>query len=140
MKTELFKKLIKEAIREVLKEELPGLVRESKQDLNLIGKPYPPSVNLSPNGTTAGRTEVNTTARVSIQDMLEQTRKTMNKEEFRSIMESTVQAPGLGMQSLDDSEFTSTPAPGLDISNLDFVKKAASVYNASVEKDKLRLG
>jgi hypothetical protein len=139
MKTELFKKLIKEAVREVLKEELPGLIRESKQDLNLIGKPYPPSVNLS-HGTTAASIGVSTTTGVSIQDMLEQTRKTMNKEEFRNIMESTVQAPGLGMQSMDDSTFMSAPAPGLDLSNLDFVKKAASVYNAAVEKDKFRLG
>jgi hypothetical protein len=135
MKTELFKKLIKEAVREVLKEELPGLIRESKQDLNLVGKPHLLTAN-----TPLVTTVANNTTGTSIQDMLEQTRKSMNKEEFRNIMESTVQAPGLGMQSMDDSTFMSAPAPGLDLSNLDFVKKAASVFNAAVEKDKNRFG
>ena len=32
------------------------------------------------------------------------------------------------------------PAPGLDISQFDFVKKAGAVYKASVEKDKQKYG
>jgi len=67
-----------------------------------------------------------------------------------------VEAPGLGMQTYDEpvqyaqqpqypqpvmmEESFSRPEPGLDISQFDFVAKAASVYKASVEKDKQRFG
>lgn len=130
MKVEIFKKLIKEAVREVLKEELPGLLSENSKPV------LPFNVNSTANFTPPKTT----TAPTSIDQMLEMTRKSMTRDEFKGIMEGVVQAPGLESMMSGGEQFMEGPQPGIDITQLDFVKKAAAVYNAAVEKDQNRFG
>ena len=87
-----------------------------------------------------------------IADLLQETRAQMTNQGRGHTPDYSqlVEAPGLGMQSHDQQSQYSQPAmveenfarpePGLDISQFDFVKKAAAVYKASVEKDKMKLG
>jgi hypothetical protein len=65
----------------------------------------------------------------------------MTQGDYQSMINATsdmVQAPGLGMNPIE--QFRPGPEPGLDISQFDFVNKAASVYQASLDKDKQRFG
>lgn len=116
MKVDLLKKLIKEAVREVLIEELQ-LSTKQKPDTS-IKENHTASSN-------AGNISAN-----PLQDALASTMKEFTRKDYSNfiINENSftpeVQTPQIGV--------------GLDLSNLDFVKKASSVYNLSKEKDKLR--
>lgn len=136
MKTELFKKLIKEAVREVLREEL--LTESPVKQVPKVTKyaPYTPPVS-SPAKTTFN----------PIADLMAETKASMMTDPGAGHymdMSQHVSAPGMGMESSNQpimmEESFARPEPGLDISQFDFVKKAAAVYNASVEKDKERFG
>jgi hypothetical protein len=135
MKADAFKRLIKEAVREVLREELAGTLTEApiKQTPKVTKyAPYVPPVT-KPRVSTGD----------PIMDLLEETKAGMIVDPnagYYPDMSQHVQAPGLGMNPVMMEESFARPEPGLDISNFDFVKKAAAVYNASVEKDKQRFG
>ncbi len=140
MKLDVFKKLIKEAVREVLQEELgsPNTtpIRESTQQVQHITKHY-----------TAPTTQPTRRAGVNpLMDLLEETRLGMTNNPgagHYSDMSQYVSAPGLGQDGHNPvmlEESFGTQEPGLDISQFDFVKKAGAIYKASVEKDKERFG
>lgn len=129
MKLDVFKKLIKEAVREVLQEELGSnntapVVAEITRYEN-----YKPTV------TKTVKTGD------PIMDILNETRASMTQESYRDLVSATsdmVQAPGLGMNPIEGLQ--TSPAPGLDISTLSFAKNAGAIFKASVEKDKTRFG
>lgn len=138
MKLDVFKKLIKEAVREVLQEELPTLLSENFNQ----AKPVAPAVqqvtkyeNYKPVVAKPVRTGD------PITDILNETRASMTQESYRDLVSATpdmVQAPGLGMNPVEG--FQAGPAPGLDLSTLSFAKNAGAIFKASVEKDKARFG
>ena len=141
MKTELFKKLIKEAVREVLKEELLGKVLTEQ----LVQKQTPKVTKFETYKPVVSKPVVKTGNPIA--DLMAETRSTMISEPgagHYQDMSQAVSAPGLRMESGEQpimmEESFARPEPGLDISQFDFVKKAASVYKASVEKDKARFG
>lgn len=123
MKTQVFKNLIKEAVREVLQE----MLFEEKKE---------PTVQKEVSKTTGVRkTQPITSQRDPIMEMLNMTKNSMTSEDYRSIV-GTSSAPNLN--SIGVTENT-TPAPGIDLSTLDFVKNAGAIYKASLEKDRQRL-
>lgn len=138
MKVELFKKLIKEAVREVVLEELPSLLSENFSQTKTpapIAQQVTKYENYKPTVARSVKTGD------PIMDILNETRASMTQESYRDLISATsdmVQAPGLGMNTIDN--LPSGPSPGLDLSNLSFVKNAGAVFKASVEKDKQRLG
>lgn len=132
MKLELFKKLIKEAVREVLKEELSTYLVEQKQapvtqvqQVTKYGKYTPTPSKIKPTGDP-------------IMDMLNETRASMTQEEYRDMSSMTSNMVGPGMNPLQ--HFNQGPEPGIDLSTLDFVKNAGAIYKASVEKDRQKFG
>lgn len=137
MKAEQFKKLLKEAVREVLKEELPKLLSEQvkpiqKQSQVTKYEPYKkPVVKVEPSGNP-------------ITSLLRETHSEMMRGSSGFNASDFVSAPGLGMEETVHPvmvEESYTPSePGLDISQFDFVKNAAAVFKASQEKDKQRFG
>ena len=136
MKVELFKKLIKEAVREVLKEELSVMFVEQKQapvtQVQQVTKDYTPVTPKEPVNVPGN----------PLMEMLNMTRNSMTREEYTNLVSansSMVQAPGLGMNTVAES-FQAGPAPGIGLSTLDFVKNAGAIYKASVEKDRARFG
>ena len=144
MKLDLLKKLIKEAVKEAVREELETILSEDVK----------PNSNTTAVGVREAVSNVTkyenyrpyvATPRTGdpIMDLLEETRATMASPTttgYKPDMSNVVQAPGLGMNNTLMEEHFLAPEPGLDISQFDFVNKAASVYKASVEKDKARFG
>ena len=137
MKADAFKKLIKEAVREVLREELAGTLTEApvKQASKVTKfEPYKPTVSRPvPTGDP-------------IADLLNETKAEMVGGEYKTAytgLSDMISAPGLGQDIYKPAmveESFSRPEPGLDISQFDFVKNAAAVFKASQEKDKERFG
>ena len=153
MKVELLKKLIKEAVQEAVKDALDEILSEpTKPTKTAIGEGGYGVPNKSFTKHEEYKPVVSTyRAPIStgdpIADLLQETRAQMVNQSgggYRPDMSQMVQAPGLGMQSYDQptmmEENFARPEPGLDISQFDFVKKAASVFKASVEKDKQKFG
>jgi hypothetical protein len=121
MKVDALKKLIKEAVREAIKEEL-GALQDSKPTINKVEEQAP--VAKKPLFSNSN----------PLSAMLNQTAATMTNEDFdRTISYDSTQARSF-------STSPSGPQPGLDISQLDFTKKAGAILRASNEKDKQRHG
>lgn len=144
MKLDLLKKLIKEAVKEAVREELETILSEDV-------KPKSTSTNVEGKGAVSKVTKYESYKPYQakprtgdpIMDLLEETRATMVSNTppgYKSNITNMVQAPGLGMESIMMEESYQAPEPGLDISQFDFINKAASVYKASVQKDKERFG
>lgn len=131
MKVQLLKNLIKESVREVLKEELKEILLEIKKNSD----PSPPPTNTGNFSISEHRTISPTSTFVSLEDILNDTKQSMSRSDYSNILnESTLEPfiPTSTASSIRNGE----PVVGLDITNLDFVKKAASVYNLSKEKDR----
>lgn len=137
MKADAFKKLIKEALREVLQEELGQILTESPK------KPQPKVTKYAPY-TPPSKPRRSTGD--PIMDLLEETKASMlNTRDTGHYVDMSqhVSAPGLGQDTFNPvlvEESFSRPEPGLDISQFDFVKNAAAIFKASQEKDKQRFG
>ena len=153
MKVELLKKLIKEAVQEAVKDALDEILSEptkpNNQPIGVGGYGVPNTTKKYAEYKPVVSKPVSTGDPIA--DLLEETRaQMMNGGGYRPDISQMVEAPGLGMQTYDPQsqygqpvmmeENFSRPEPGLDISQFDFVKKAASVFKASVEKDKSRFG
>lgn len=128
MKVEALKKLIKEAVKEAIQEEL-GKTSQPVQE-TVQARQIPSTGN-------------------PIMDMLNMTKQSMTNEEYRNISSmdsSMVSQPDFRSLMTGGQDMPSTRTPlsaapkvGLDISNLDFVKKAASVFKQAEEKSKSRM-
>jgi hypothetical protein len=130
MKLDLLKRLIKEAVKEAVREELELILTEDvkpvKTPISTVTKyeNYKPPV-ARPMSTGD-----------PIMDLLNETRHTMTSGEYQNVIgdNSTMVDGG------DYSGYSQSPEPGIDLSQLDFIKNAGAIYKASVEKDKQRLG
>jgi hypothetical protein len=125
MKITLLKNLIKEAVREVIKEEL----------LQSNFSTHPPSVSRKniDSSITTKQVLQNPTV-VGIDDILRETRNSMTNEEYKTLVDI-----GTGLVTEERSDFINQEDdPGLDLSNLGFVKKAADVLALAEQKTKKR--
>lgn len=118
MKVSQLKSLIKEAVKEAIREELKEAVQTQVQETQ-APTPSTPQKDISP-----------------LNEMLNQTRQTMGREDYKQVM---------GFDSSQAQGFMgNTPAmgqqPGLDLSQLDFAKKAGAIYQKSNEIDKAKHG
>ena len=135
MKLDLLKKLIKEAVKEAVREELETILSEDakptqapKQTVTKYAEYKPTVAKPAPTGNP-------------IMDLMNETKYSMTQGDYQSMISATsdmVQAPGLGMNAIED--FRPGPEPGLDLSQFDFIKKAGAILQASNEKDKQRFG
>ena len=135
MKLDVFKKLIKEAVKEAVREELEIILSEDVKSTSTAPTVHQVTKheNYKPPVTKPAKTGD------PIMDILNETRASMTQESYRDLVSATsdmVQAPGLGMNPIES--FQAGPAPGLDLSTLNFTKNAGAIYKASVEKDKAR--
>jgi len=116
MKVDLLKNLIKEAVREVIREELQSV---KLKEVQLKTTP-----NIPPVSETIPETKVIPS---SINEALNLTKASMTREDFNNII-------GTDSVATDPQLPAITSGVGLDISNLDFVNKAAAIYNLSNTK------
>ena len=128
--------LIKEEVRNTLREELKDLLNEAVEYASRpniesprnvefeISKP----VNTTPKDTLQIRKAFSDTNPLA--SLLEETKRAMNSEDFKEFG-NTVPAPGMNESAYAPSHSSDV---GLDISNLDFIKKAKSILNATNSK------
>jgi len=118
MKVSQLKQLIKEAVKEAIKEELGTAQQEVAPAAQTVQETATPK-DVTP-----------------LQEMLNETRRNMSPDQYKQVMgfDSTSargftgQTPNMGQQ------------PGLDLSQLDFAKKAGAIYSRSNELDKAKNG
>lgn len=134
MKVDVFKKLIKEAVKEVLQEELLNILSENNK---LTEKPVSTFKKYAEHKPVASENMYKPTGD-PIMDLLQETRATMSSGDYRTMVNMDSSMAQNGMPSMGN--MVSGQEPGLDISQLSFVKNAGKVFQASVEKDKQRLG
>ena len=137
MKIDKLKSMIKEAVREAVREEIKEILTEAvstaSTPVRQESKPIVQKVQ-KPRFKAKGD---------PIMEMLNMTQQSMTRDDFKNVMGGQAQP---GMQSMNfnsNSVPMSTPTGpqhGIDISQLDFVNKAATVYQKSLEKDKFRVG
>lgn len=144
MKTELLKNIIKEAVREAIKEELRDILTEAVTT-NAVRKAKPTTSvkKETPLSQIYGNSAEAMAAGDPITEMLHMTQRSMTRDDFRNVMQAQMQ-PGMDELFSDSNSIPANlpagPQPGLDISKLDFVKKAGAVYNKAKEKDNFRVG
>ena len=135
MKIELLKNIIKESVREAVREELKELLTE------LVNPKTVESKTKEIKTTAISNTSVDINP---LSEMINMTRQNMNSSDFQNILNSGYKPDFSNLNSSNSNyNFVSSEIPraqtGIDISKLDFVKNAASIYNKSLEKDKARL-
>lgn len=142
MKLDQLRKIIREEVRAAVKEELQEVMNEA---VKIASTPqvqkfadYKP-VKQKDLKRTWSTGKINT-GTVPLEEMLQQTAKSMTREEYSNIMGgSGAQKPNFASSMA--SQMGMTPSgnqPGLDISKLDFVNKAKAVLDKSYEKDRGR--
>jgi len=158
MKLDQLRKIIREEVRAAVKEELQEVMNEAvrvassptmqpapaagtsdwsaakkpnKQELaELMGLKTPPKA-----------TNIKFSDKSNIQEMLAQTQASMSGDDYKNIFAGSsdmVKKPNFASSMASTMGMTGNQ-PGLDISQLDFVKKAKAVYDLSNQKDKVNL-
>ena len=160
MKLDQLRKIIREEVRAAVKEELQEVMNEA---VKIASTP----TGLQP-APTAGETSWSTPKKPSrqdlaemmglpdmkpkttnlsfgdpIQEMLNQTKQSMSGEEYRNITNfdsSMIHKPSFASSMANQMGMTSAEnMPGLDISQLSFVKNAKKVLDLANEKSSRRL-
>jgi len=135
MKLDQLRKIIREEVKNAVKEELQDILNEAVKVASepsgkkvTYEKPTPAKQNNS-----------------SLTEMLNQTKASMTSQEYRNVFAGTtdmVSKPNFASSMASSMGMRGSTAnqPGLDISQLDFVKKAGDVYNAAIKKDEEKRG
>lgn len=126
MKIEVFKNLIKEAVRDVLREEL-GSVIGKKQPTEFL-KQVQDVKTITPENN-----KFTPVHKDPFTQMFEMTKASMTKEDFKNLGGGVVD--GGRMQESVQKQTPVQEFSGLESS---FLKNAGAIYKASIEKDKQR--
>jgi hypothetical protein len=142
MKLDQLRKIIREEVKAAVKEELQDMLNEA---VRAASQPQAKQVTQYESYKPVEVKNPKPTYTDPIMEMLSQTKASMTESEYRSIYAGTsdmVQKPNFASMMATNMGMTESkgPQPGLDISQFDFVKKAAAVYNKSVQKDKEKFG
>lgn len=135
MKTQELKQLIRKEVKSAIHEGLKEVLTEAVKEASKVEKP---KQSEKQNNTQYLRSEKNKSIEESqnprsVQDILDTTREEMeqNLKEYNqpNVKENVTLGENYG-------ESGEAPKAGLDLSNLDFVKKANQVYRKSQEKSR----
>ena len=134
MKLDQLRKVIREEVRAAVKEELQDVMNEAVKHAST-----PTKMQEVPKG----QPKVWSTGKSStLDEMLNKTRSEMTGQDFNNITGATggVQKPNFASSMASNMGLTENTGnmPGIDISKLDFMSKAKSVYDASMSKNKLK--
>lgn len=148
MKLDQLRKVIREEVKTAIKEELQEIMNEAVRVAstpvehtqqttyeNSIGAP---TTDVAAPSIPKGSTD-------PIMEMLNQTKASMTSEDYRTVTSSTsdmVSKPNFASMMAHNMGMNegAGPLPGIDISQLDFVKKAGAIYNKSIENDRQKHG
>lgn len=136
MKLDQLRKIIREEVRAAVKEELQEVMNEAVKYASTPSNTMQEVPKGQPKKWSVGKA-------ATLDEMLAATRADMTPQDAANIIGSSgVQKPNFATSMATSMGMTesSGPMPGIDISKLDFVSKAKSVLDASMKKDKQRLG
>ena len=154
MKLDQLRTVIREEVKTAIKEELQEIMNEAVRAASEPEKqtfyeeaPYggykgPHTTNLA---STRQTTENLQESGDPIVDILNQTQANMTSGNYNTPSQPThdmVNKPNFAsmMASNMGMNENAGPLPGIDLSQLDFVKKAGAIYNKSIENDKQKHG
>jgi len=137
MKLDQLRKIIREEVRAAVKEELQEVMNEAVKIDSAPTKQISSTYTQVPKDQTK-KWSVGKSA--TLDEMLQQTANTMSGDDARNFSQGGVKKPNFASSMGSQMGMTENtgPMPGIDISKLDFVQKAKSVYDASIKKDKAR--
>jgi hypothetical protein len=145
MKVDVLRKLIREEVRAAIKEELSEVLTEAVKIASAPVKEtksndFKPVTQKDIKRTwSTGKMNSGT---VPLEEMLQQTAQQMTSEDAKHISGAgQVTKPNFASSMASQMGMTesSGPMPGIDISQLDFVKKAKAVLDLSNEKDQNKI-
>jgi|TARA_R110001632_G_scaffold101712_2_gene209610 hypothetical protein len=148
MKLDQLRKIIREEVRSAVKEELQDVMNEAVKAASA------PNTMAAPAKTIQVEAQTPTNpgkGKASLDEMLQMTKNNMTNEEYKTIfsgnannaMGGVPQVNGTPRQKVANSlanQMQMNTGAGIDISQLDFVKKAGAVLQASELKDKQKAG
>jgi hypothetical protein len=133
MKLDQLRKVIREEVRAAIREELQEVLTEAVKIASTPTKPISQTYSEVPKGQpkrwSSGRA-------ATLDEMLQDTRSSLSPSEASDIIGgSGVQKPNFAsMMSTQMAKENQGPMPGIDISKLDFVKKAKGIYDLANKK------
>ena len=143
MKLDTLRKVIREEVKAAIKEELQDMLNEAVKVASAPStsnvqntNQYKPVVqkDLSKTWSTG---EINT-GTIPLEEMLNQTQREMTGEDYKQITGATGPSVNTSTSSMMANQMglteNSGPMPGIDISKLDFVKKAKDIYDLANKK------
>ncbi len=139
MKLEQLRKIIREEVRAAVKEELQEMLTEAVKVASTPGKnpttEYQPVPSNMKNNWSKPMAKNKT-----IEEMLQMTKQTFTSQDAQAFAGAgNVTKPNFASNQATQMGMTGAE-PGIDISKLDFVGKAKTVYDASIKKDKQKAG
>ena len=144
MKLDQLRKIIREEVRAAVKEELQEMLTEA---VKIASTPEKSSNTFKPvkqkdveRRWSTGRLNPGT---IPLEEMLNDTKAQMTRDDFRNITQSGVSKPNFA--SMMSSQMVKEAAPsgppvGLDLSQIPGLGKAKEVLDAAYKKDKNRVG
>jgi hypothetical protein len=144
MKLDQLRKIIREEVRDAVKSELQEVINEAVKIAStpnnqqvIENKPVKTKQQISKTPAPSFNT-----GKKSLDEMLQQTRKSMTNEEYKNVFSGDTNMvsgmPNMASSMANQMSMNSGNQPGLDISNLDFVKKAGKVFKASQDKEAVK--
>jgi hypothetical protein len=143
MKLDTLRKVIREEVKAAIKEELQDMLNEAVKVASAPStsnvqntNQYKPVVqkDLSKTWSTG---KINT-GTIPLEEMLNQTQREMTGEDYKQISGATGPSVNTSTSSMMANQMglteNSGPMPGIDISKLDFVKKAKDIYDLANKK------
>ena len=132
MKLDILRKIIREEVRAAVKEELQDVLTEAVKVAST------PSKDLK--STYVQKEPVKKTLPGNLDEMINLTKKSMTNEDYKTLVSANSSMvsgiPNTATTMANQMNINSGNQPGLDISNLDFVKKAKTVLDASNKVNK----
>lgn len=142
MKLDKLRQIIREEVRAAVKEELQDMLTEAVKIASTPETKTPTNQTNQYQQVPKGQPKKWSFGKsATLDEMLQHTAATMTAEDSRNIGGAgNVKKPNFATSMGAKMGMTENagPMPGIDISKLDFVKKAGAIYNASLEKDKAR--
>ena len=143
MKLDTLRKVIREEVKAAIKEELQDMLNEAVKVASAPStsnvqntNQYKPVVqkDLSKTWSTG---KINT-GTIPLEEMLNQTQREMTGEDYKQISGATNPSVNTSTSNMMANQMglteNSGPMPGIDISKLDFVKKAKGIYDLANKK------
>ena len=140
MKVDRLKNIIKEAVKEAVREEIKDILNEAVSNASQTTV-KPATIKRSLVKETLTQPEPVSKSDDPIMAMLNMTKQNMTRDDFKNINQGNAPV-GNVLNGTGGMNFVTETAtqPGIDISKLDFVGKAAQIFNQAKEKDKFRVG